>query len=312
MTAIDDLIETYLTACEVEGKTLNTVWSYRTSLADFRRVGRRLDLPETAEGYTVQHVYAFLGELRGRGASPAYRHRRHREVKAFFSWCRRMDLIQDNVFARVPLVKLEQQIIQPFSAADIEAMLAAQDRAQHHDCRNYALILFLLDTGVRASECTSIRLDDVDWERGRVRVLHGKGQKQRWVGFSDRTAEALRDYIARFRGDGPGCLFLGSRSRTPIKNAHALGVIFKRIAERSRVGGVHPHRFRHTFATWAIAASAREVDVQTLLGHSSMTMTQRYSRTYSSEQAVAAHASFSPVGRLAPDSPSDRPRTLVV
>lgn len=182
MAAIDDLIGTYLVACEVEGKTPNTVWSYRTSLADFRRVGEMIGLPESAEDYTVRHVYAFLSEIRARGVSPAYQHRRHREVKAFFSWCRRMDLVQENVFARVPLVKLEQQIIQPFSAADIEAMLAVQDRTRHHDCRNYALILFLLDTGVRASECISIQLEDVDWERCRVRVLHGKGQKQRWVG----------------------------------------------------------------------------------------------------------------------------------
>jgi integrase/recombinase XerC len=297
--AIDDLIQTYLTACEVEGKSPNTVWSYRTSLADFRRVGKRIGLPESAEAYAISHVYAFLDEIRGRGVSPAYRHRRHREVKAFFSCCRRIDLIRENVFARVPLVKLEQQIIQPFSAADIEAMLAVQDRAKHHDCRNYALILFLLDTGVRASECVSIRLDDVDWERRRVRVLHGKGQKQRWVGIGERTVAALEDYIERFRGETAGCLFLGSRSGTPIKTAHGLHVIFQRIAAASGVEGVHPHRFRHTFATWAIAASAREVDVQTLLGHSSMTMTQRYSRTYSSEQAVAAHAQFSPVGQLA-------------
>jgi integrase/recombinase XerC len=298
MHSVDALIETYLAACEVEGKSPNTVWSYRTSLADFRRTGRTLGLPADAEAYAVPDVYRFLQAVRARGVSPAYQHRRHREVKAFFSWCRRMDLIQENVFARVPLVKLEQQIIQPFSAADIDAMLAVQDRTKHHDCRTYALILFLLDTGVRASECVSIRLDDVDWEHRRVRVLHGKGQKQRWVGIGERTVTALEDYIQRFRGGAAGCLFLGSRSGAPIKTAHGLHVIFQRIALASGVEGVHPHRFRHTFATWAIAASAREVDVQTLLGHSSMAMTQRYSRTYSSEQAVTAHAQFSPVAQL--------------
>ena len=299
MPQIDDLVQTYLTACEVEGKSPNTVWSYRTSLADFRRTGRRLGLPDAIADYTVRDVYAFLDEVRGRGVSAAYRHRRHREVKAFFSWCKRVDIIPENVFARVPLVKLEQQIIQPFSAADIQALLGAQDRSQHHDCRNYALILFLLDTGVRASECISVRLDDVDWERRRVRVLHGKGQKQRWVGVGERTIAALREYIERFRGDQDDNLFLGSRCRHPIATAHALHVILRRMAERVGLKKVHPHRFRHTFATWAIRASAREIDVQSLLGHSSLAMVQRYARTYSSEQAVAAHASFSPVGQLA-------------
>ena len=57
---------------------------------------------------------------------------------------------------------------------------------------------------------------------------------------------------------------------------------------------VHPHRFRHTFATWAIESGAREIDVQMLLGHSDLTMTQRYARTYTSEQAVRAHAHAQP------------------
>ncbi len=61
---------------------------------------------------------------------------------------------------------------------------------------------------------------------------------------------------------------------------------------------MHPHRFRHTFATWAIQSGAREIDVQLLLGHSDLAMVQRYSRTYTSEQAVRAHAGLSPVGQL--------------
>lgn len=72
MSAIDDLITIYLTACEVEGKSPNTVWSYQTSLADFRRTGRALSLPDAIEAYRVPHVYEFLQAIRSRGASPAY------------------------------------------------------------------------------------------------------------------------------------------------------------------------------------------------------------------------------------------------
>ncbi len=55
-------------------------------------------------------------------------------------------------------------------------------------------------------------------------------------------------------------------------------MILQRIAERTGLPKVHPYRFRHTFATWAIRASAREIDVQSLLGHSSLAMVQRYAR----------------------------------
>src|SRR5207237_8030513 len=162
----------------VERKSPNTVYSYRASLTHFRGMSERLGLPDDLADYTVPHVYSYLHDLHSRGASAAYQHRRHREVKAFFSWCKRMEFVGENVFAKVPLVKLEQQIVQPYSPEDVQTLLASQDRATHPGCRNYALFLFLLATGVRASECTSVRLDDVDWERCRVGVLHGKGKRQ--------------------------------------------------------------------------------------------------------------------------------------
>jgi hypothetical protein len=61
------------------------VWSYRTSLADFRRVGTKLALPDTLEGYEIKDVYAFLNDLRLRGAGPAFQHRRHREYVVMVS-----------------------------------------------------------------------------------------------------------------------------------------------------------------------------------------------------------------------------------
>ena len=76
MAQIDDTVATYLTAIEVEGKTQNTVLSYRASLEDFRRVGRRLGFPQELETYSVEHVYRFLGDLKQRGASPSYQPRK--------------------------------------------------------------------------------------------------------------------------------------------------------------------------------------------------------------------------------------------
>ena len=70
MAQIDDRIATYLAACAVEGKTDNTIASYRASLSDFRRVGGKLALPDHLAGYTVPHVYAFLHDVRSRGATP--------------------------------------------------------------------------------------------------------------------------------------------------------------------------------------------------------------------------------------------------
>ena len=235
MHLLNELAQTYLTACDVEGKARSTIRGYRESLTRLQEVGVRLEFPAEVEAFTVQHVYAFLGALRERGASRAYQHRLHREVKAFFSWCKRFDVITENVFARVPLVKLEQQIVQPFSTDDVRRLLAAINRGVRAGTRNYALVLFLLDTGVRASECVSVRLDDVDWERGRVRVLHGKGQKQRWVGIGEQARAALTDYLL-VRGEAEGPLFLSERSGKGLHSL-ALNVLFtKLVLSELRVG----------------------------------------------------------------------------
>jgi integrase/recombinase XerC len=183
MAQIDDAITTYLTAIDVGGKTRSTILSFRASLDEFRRVGRRLSFPGTLEAYSVEHVYRFLGDVKERGASPAYQHRRHREVKTFFSWCRRMDYVGDNIFAKVALVKLDQKIHPPFSPDEIQRLLNSLDRSTLPGCRNHALVLFLLDTEVRVSECISVRLDDVDWKRRRALVRETKNKHDRWIGF---------------------------------------------------------------------------------------------------------------------------------
>ena len=310
MAQIDDLIATYLNAVETEGKSVRTIKSYRDSLATFRLVGWRLGFPDAVEDHDVTHVYAFLAELRARRGrsgrattTPIYQNHHHRTLGAFFSWCRRMGYLdpeRTHVFARVPLARIERKAPRPFSEEEVERLLAGCDRSRMIGCRNYALLLFLLDNGVRSQECASVQLDEVDWERRRV-LVHGKGAKQRWVGIGERTADALRDYVARFRGEQAGALFLG-RHGEGMADGHSFYVLLGRLAKRAGVEKANPHRFRYSFATWAIASGARELDVQLLLGHSSPQMTQHYARAYDSEQAVAAHAALSPVGQLTFDA----------
>ena len=296
LATFEELAPLYLKACEVEGKTDRTVQSYAETLRHFRTAVGQLGLPDSVEAFLAAHVYLFLGWVKDRGVSASTVHRRQREVKAFFSWCRRMAYIDDNPFMRVPMVRREIKVVQPFSKDDINRLLAAADPSTHVGSRMRAMIFFLLDTGVRSSELVSIRLDDVFFSEHRVRVLHGKGRKQRWTAISDVAIEALKLYLDGFRGWSEGPLFQTVDGRT-LRNHH-MNLMFSRHGFQAGVTHVHPHRFRHTFATWAIRASARELDVQYLLGHSSPMMVRRYSATYDSEQAAAAHASFSPATQL--------------
>ena len=104
-------------------------------------------------------------------------------------------------------------------------------------------------------------------------------------------------YILRFRGAGSGPVFRDSRRDLPLQN-NGVKQMLRRLGRQTGVPKVHAHRFRHTFATWAIENQARELDVQYLLGHSTPDMVRRYSATYNSEKAARAHEAFSPADRL--------------
>ncbi len=111
------------------------------------------------------------------------------------------------------------------------------------------------------------------------------------------SRDVVAHYIRRFRGSGPGPVFRDSRRDLSLQN-NGVKQMLRRLGRLAGVPKVHAHRFRHTFATWAIENQARELDVQYLLGHSTPNMVRRYSATYNSEKAARAHEAFSPADRL--------------
>ena len=207
-----------------------------------------------------------------------------------------MGYIQESPFARIKNIRLPQKIVQPFSAEDIAKLLACCDTRFRWRARRRAIILVLLDTGVRRTELVSLDPADLHLEQQRLRVLHGKGNKQRVVRIGGPAGQAVQHYLNRFRGCRPGPLFLACRGRRLCRSA--MPTIFQRLGREASVPKVRPHRFRRTFAAWAIEQQAREIDLQFLLDHSSPAMLRRYTATYDAEKAAQAHALFSPADRL--------------
>ena len=300
-TGLDEAIAAYLTACEVEGKTPRTVQAYAETLGRFRTVCAAEGLPDRVAAFRAAHVYAFLKVISDSGVSLGTRHRRFRETRAFFSWCTRMGYTARNPFTGIPNVKVEQKVIQPLTEGEIQALLDVCDPAGEFGCRNRAIILLFLDTGLRYAELHGLTLEDVDWEAGRIHVRHGKGRKQRVVAFGAGPSDALRDYVERFRGAAPGALFL----TIPAEDAAAapdepvpLGDAFPapgRPGRRPRQSPPLPSHLRHLGdreprpgAGRAIPAGALDLgDGAALLGD-----------TYDAAKAAAAHAAFSPAARL--------------
>lgn len=206
-------------------------------------------------------------------------------------------LVEERPFARAKNLRLGQKIVQPFSQLDITKLLDARHMTPYLAARNRAIVLLLLDTGIRLNELVCLNLEDLDRNTQRLRVLQGKGNKQRVVRLGNSALAAVGRYIDEYRGEQPGRLFL-SDERGPMSR-NSVRVMLERLGKRAGVAKVYPHRFRHTFATWAIEHQAREIDVEYLLGHSTPTMVRRYSATYNSERVAQAHARWSPADTIA-------------
>ena len=149
------------------------------------------------------------------------------------------------------------------------------------DDQERAMLLVLIDCGLRIGEVAKMRPEDIDIGRGLLRV-HGKGNKWRWVALSQQVVDALRrfkwgrDFIWRNRGGQPLTIQAAQRRITSI-------------GRRAGIPGVFPHRFRVTFISAALAAGADLGAVQALAGHANVSTTLHYARAMETTRALDWH-----------------------
>jgi integrase/recombinase XerD len=217
-------------------------------------------------------------------------------LSAFYRWASG-EFGFPNPMAAVPAPKFEDAPVEPFAREEIEQLLKAVEycreaKTDHRRAfimrrssgnRDRAIILTLLDTGLRASELCSLTIGDVDQKNGRVLVKHGalggaKGGKGRTVYLGKAARRSLWRYLAE-REDAEDLnapLFLGRLNRRFNKNV--LRQLIARLGERAGVAKCHPHRFRHTFAITYLRSGGDVFTLQSLLGHSTLEMVQHYAR----------------------------------
>lgn len=147
--------------------------------------------------------------------------------------------------------------------------------------RDRALVEFLYSTGARISEAVALSADDIDFENSWVR-LFGKGSKERIVPLGSFALNAIETYLVRARpilasrGKGSPALFLNKRGN-PLSRQSAWGIL-QDLGGKAGVSDISPHTFRHSFATHLLQGGADIRIVQELLGHSSVTTTQIYTK----------------------------------
>ena len=164
--------------------------------------------------------------------------------------------------------------------------------------RDKALILTLLDTGVRASELCRLKINDINLETGTVRImpfLSGRKSRSRVVFIGKVTRSALWHYLVERKDAQPENYPFISRNNRPL-DRFILRDLLQRIGERICIDNVHPHRFRHTFAIQYLRNGGDIFTLQRLLGHSDISMVRRYLNIADTDTKTA-HQQASPVDR---------------
>ena len=231
---------------------------------------------------------------------------------SFFRWaCDEFDM--PNPMKGIPAPRFTVAPVEPLSKEEVKDLLKAckycreaypSDRGRFTmrrptAKRDEAMLLVLLDTGLRATELCSLRIGSVDQKTGTITVKHGmaggaKGGKGRIVHLGKGARRSLWRYLAEREDDNDleAPLFLGLYGR-PL-NKDALRQLVARLGKKAGVKGAYPHRFRHTFAITYLRSGGDVFTLQSLLGHSSLDMVRRYAQI-AQVDVQKAHRRASPV-----------------
>ena len=220
-------------------------------------------------------------------------------LRTFFAYLVEEGTLDASPFAALkpPIVREDQ--IQPFTAAQVSALLHASAQSVCPK-RNKAILLFLLDTGVRASELCSLTMRDVDMAGQKATVL-GKGNKKRTVYFGRNTARALGAYLKDDTHEDKEPLFFAwdeTSSRSALTRSGLLQLI-RRLGTSAKIEATRcsPHTFRHTFAIEFLRNGGNQFSLMQMLGHTQMKQTSRYVALAQAD-IENQHRQFSPADRI--------------
>ena len=294
--------EEFRLRCDSRNLSSGTLAWYRQILGDLERfLLQRYELANM-EGITPGYIRAHLIQLKARELSSETVHRTFGGMRCFFKFLLREGLIRSNPMELIERPKRERHLIQPLQPEDVRALLEQSNMKTFLGLRNNALMLLMLDSGLRLSEALRLRLLNVDVPGGTVLVM-GKGRKERRVPFAKVTRQGLEAYLAmRNRIVAPSDFLFISRRGGGLTSRH-VQIMVKRYGERAGIKGVRvsPHTLRHTFATQYILNGGDAFSLQAILGHSTLEMVKIYVRLANRDVALQ-HQRYSPIDKLGPRS----------
>lgn len=280
---ISDFIDDYLVAKEIEeGCASSTIKAYRYDLQKFISI---VGDPEIKSPFLRQKIRLFLKKLKEKNYTKKAIARKIASLRSFFKFLTINEFIDKNPMSTIksPKVKLEESLPKFLTVSDIEIIFnKLKDRSifnSRKSQRYYLIVRLLYSTMARVSELCSIKIKNVDFDKGYIR-LRGKGNKERIVPVDQKTIEILKDYLSdRMFYNSEDYLLVNTRNNR--LNPRVVQADIKRIKEKcgfpnSKI--ITPHVFRHTGATHLRRSGMDISELQDILGHSSPNTTRIYAK----------------------------------
>lgn len=260
------MINRFLTYLKTQGKAEVTIKNYRFDLETFQRLIRK-----PLEQATIKDVDHFLLDA---GGALASRKKKQMTLRSFYKWAVKRDLVRKNPMDLSDPIRLPDYAPRPMRMEDLEAVLVTVKKE-----RDRLLIMLLLESGLRASEALSLRVEDFDFTAGqesfRVKVKGGH-TKELPILPGVRFLPLLKGFLAE-SDIQKGYIFLAYCTKRPLGYRCALKV-WQRYLKKAGLTQSGLHRLRHTFATNLLNKGVKITSVSHLLNHKSVLSTQRYAQ----------------------------------
>jgi len=231
------------------------------------------------DAITIHHIKEYLAFLQQeRGYKATTLSRVISTLRAFFKFCVRQEKLQSSPAEAIYNPKIPKRLPVYLIESELQALLAAPDPEDPFAVRDYAILVTLGFTGVRLQELVGLNTADVDFERKTIKVL-GKGAKERLIPLNDLVIKALKEWLLHRPATLETAVFL-NRFKRRLSGRSVENIVKKYVRQAGITKlKVSPHKLRHTFATLLHVNDVDLLEIQTLMGHASITSTQIYTHT---------------------------------
>ena len=272
---LNDIKEYLVFVSQVKNLSDNTSKSYERDLKKLDSFLKDLNISNYSQ-INVETCSAWIGSLYSQNNNPRSIQRHLSSAKGFFRFLKKNNLIDSSPFDLVTAPKSSTNLPEVLSPEDVEQLLNFKP-TNMIEIRDMAIVELMYSSGLRVSETVNININDFEENKSFLRVL-GKGAKTRLVPMGRFAINAINDWLKERDKiqSNTDALFLNAKgTRLTVRS---IQLRLKKMAVKQGLPPIHPHMLRHSFATHMLESSGDLRTIQELLGHSSLSTTQIYTK----------------------------------